>query len=127
MSIRNVVVLLIVVLVAGCNRQDTECLSRIGRTLADRAKAGTGEIGAKLDLNWANRREPSLQEKIQDRLRYENTLGDVAFEVRVNGKEVELRGTVKTALQRQRAVELAETVAGVDKVNAEIVVRDAGE
>ncbi len=114
----------VVVFVAGCNRQDTECLSRIGRKLAAHAKAGTGEIGAKIDLSWASKREPSLQDKVHDRLRFENTLTDVAFEVRVNGKEIELKGNVKTALQRQRAIELAETVAGVEKVNADITVRD---
>lgn len=116
---------LILLLAAGCNRQDTECLTRIGRKLAAHAKTGTGEIGTKIDLSWAGKREPSLQDKIVDRLRFENTLTEVPFEVRVNGKEIELKGTVKTALQRQRAVELAETVAGVEKVNADIVVREA--
>ena len=115
----------LLLLAVGCNRQDTDCLSRIGRKLAAHAKAGSGEVGAKIDLSWAGKREPSLQDKIHDRLRFENTLTDVAFEVHVNGKEIDLKGSVKTALQRQRAIELAETVAGVEKVNAEILVREA--
>jgi hypothetical protein len=114
--------------IAGCNRQDTECLSRIGRKISAHAKTSSGEMGAKIDLGWAGmKREPGLQEKVQDRLRFENTLNDVTLEVLVKDKQVELKGTVKTASQRQRAIELADTVAGVEKVVDTIVVREAEE
>src|SRR5262245_37884522 len=84
---------------AGCNCRDTEALGRIGRKIAARTKDGAGDVGGKFDLNLpAAKKEPTLQEKIQDRLRYENTLTDVTFEVSVKDKEVELKGTVKTAL-----------------------------
>ena len=49
---------------------------------------------------------------------------DIALEVTVKDKDVALKGTVKNASQRQRAIELAETVAGVDKVTDALVVRD---
>jgi osmotically-inducible protein OsmY len=114
-------------LCAGCNRHDTESLSRIGRKIAVHAKNSTGDLGATIDLSWAGRREPSLQEKIQDRLRFENTLTEVAFEVIVHGKEVELKGTAKTPEQRLRAVELAETLAGVEKVINSIKTPDEDE
>jgi hypothetical protein len=111
--------------IVGCNRNDAEALSRIGKKVATHAKSSAGELGGKVDLRWAGGlREPSLQEKIHDRLRFENTLTDVTLEVAVKEKEVELKGTVKTATQRQRAIELAETVAGVDRVNHDILVRD---
>src|SRR4029077_7517055 len=97
-------------LAAGCNRHDAEALSRIGRKVGDHAKSNIGEFGAKIDLSWVGKREPTLQEKIQDRLRFENTLTEVTFEVAVKDKEVELKGTVQTPSQRQRAIELAETV-----------------
>src|SRR5438132_5436867 len=101
-------------LAAGCNRQDAECLGRIGRKVAAHTKNSAGDVGAKLDFSWpAAKKEPTLQEKIQDRLRYENTLTEIAFEVNVKDKEVELKGTVKTAQQRQTAMILADTVAGV--------------
>jgi osmotically-inducible protein OsmY len=109
----------------GCNRQDTECLTRIGRKVSAHTKASTGEMGAKIDLGWVGmKREPSLQEKVQDRLRFENTLSDVKLEVIVKDKQVELKGTVKTPSQRQRAIELADTVGGVEKVSDAIVVRE---
>jgi len=115
-------------LVVGCNRQDTECLSRIGRKVSAHTKASTGEMGAKIDLSWVGmKREPGLQEKIQDRLRFENTLADVTLEVVVKDKQVELKGTVKTPSQRQRAIELADTVAGVEKVVDSLVVREGEE
>jgi BON domain len=113
------------IVAAGCNRHDAEALSRIGKKVAVHAKTSAGEVGNKVDLRWASGlREPTLQEKIHDRLRFENTLTDLTFEVTVKDKEVELKGTVKTATQRQRALELAETVAGVDRVIDEIIVRD---
>jgi hypothetical protein len=112
----------------GCNRQDTDCLSRIGRKIATHAKNNAGDIGSKLDVSWAGaKKEPSLQEKVQDRLRFENTLTDVTLEVLVKEKEVELKGTVKTAQQRLRAIELAETLAGVDRVTDSIMVKETEE
>jgi osmotically-inducible protein OsmY len=108
----------------GCNRHDAEALARIGKKIGASAKANAGDVGAKIDLSWAGKREPSLQEKIQDRLRFENTLTEITFEVSVKDKEVELKGTVKNASQRQRAIELAETVAGVERVNDLVTVKD---
>lgn len=113
---------------AGCNRQDTECLARIGRKIAVHAKNSAGDVGAKLDLSsLGGKREPTLQEKIQDRLRFENTLTEITFEVHVKDKEVELKGEVKNALQRQRAIELTETLAGVERVTDAIKVREDDE
>ncbi|MSQ95553.1 MAG: BON domain-containing protein [Gemmataceae bacterium] len=123
----TIAVLSLTALSCGCNRQDNECLSRIGRKVTTHAKNSIGDAGGKLDFARAGKRELTLQEKIQDRLRFENTLTDITFEVSVKDKEVELKGTVKTALQRQRAVELAETLAGVDKVTDAIQVRDEAE
>lgn len=103
-------------LLAGCNRNDAERLGRIGSKMSAHARSGSHELGAKLDLPLP-RREPSLQEKVQDRLRYDKQLTDARIEVAVKEKEVELKGTVKDASQKQRAIELAETIAGVEKVS----------
>jgi BON domain len=121
---RQSLIVAVLMIAAGCNRSDTEHLSNIGRKLAAHAKNNTGDLGAKLDLSWAGKREPSLQDKVQDRLRFENTLTDVTFDVQVWDKEVVLKGSVKTAAQRQRAIELAETVAGVERVTETIEVRE---
>jgi osmotically-inducible protein OsmY len=107
---------------AGCNRQDAECMSRIGRKVSAHAKSSAGEIGAKLDLG---KREPSLHEKVHDRLRFDKTLKDVVVEIQAKEKEIELTGTVNEDAQRLRAVELAETVVGVEKVIDSIKVKEA--
>ncbi len=120
----TILLTLFIVSAAGCNQHDAETLARIGKKVGAHAKAGAGDVGAKIDLSWAGKREPSLRDKVQDRLRFENTLTDVAFEVSVKEKEVALKGTVKNASQRQRAIELAETVNGVEKVTDAIVIRD---
>jgi osmotically-inducible protein OsmY len=117
---------LAVTLASGCNQQDADCLSRIGRKVTAHARSGAGEVGGKFDLRWA-RTEPTLQEKIQDRLRFDNALTEIAFEVKVKDKEVELKGTVTTPLQRQHAVELAESVAGVDRVIDSLKLRETDE
>ena len=44
--------LLLAALCAGCNRNDTESLSRIGRKIAVHTKNSTGDLGATLDLSW---------------------------------------------------------------------------
>lgn len=115
--------LLAVASLSGCNRQDAECLGRIGRKVSAHAKTSSGELGAKVDLSLP-KKEPSLQEKIQDRLRYDKTLDDVTLEVHAKGKEIELKGTVKRLEQRLRAIELADNVAGVEKVIDAITVRE---
>ena len=114
----------LVLVAAGCNRHAADALSRIGRKLGAHAKNSAGDVGGKIDLSWAGKREPNLHDKVHDRLRFENTLIDASFEVIVKNKEVELKGAVKTPSQKQRAVELAETVAGVDKVTDSITIRE---
>src|SRR4051794_14487068 len=99
---------------AGCNRQDAERLSSIGRKVVVHAKNNAGDVGSKLDVGL--KKEPTLQERIQDRLRTDKQLAEFTLEVNVKDKEVELKGNVKTAQQRQRALDLAEIV-GIDKVN----------
>jgi hypothetical protein len=117
-----------IVFLSGCNRQDTECMGRIGKKIAARTRDSAGDVGAKFDFGFPGpRKEPTLQEKIQDRLRYENTLADVTFEVQVKDKEVEVKGTVKSAQQRQTAINLADTVAGVSKVIDSIIVQEPEE
>lgn len=110
----------------GCNRQDTEAISRMGRKITAHARASANDL--RLDLHWKDvRQNPTLHDKVQERLRWENTLTEFTIDVHVNDKEVELKGAVATASQRQRAVELAETVAGVEKVINSIQLTAAGE
>jgi hypothetical protein len=107
-------VCLLVVALAGCNRQDTDCLSRVGRRLLDRAHGATQELRGKLDVGLP---VTGVQERVQQRLRADKALAETAIEVTGQGAEVELKGMVKTRDQRTRAVDLAETTVGVEKLS----------
>lgn len=112
-----------IILATGCNRHDTESLSRIGRKIVDRASAAGSGVREKLDvLKVARGGLGSLQERVAVRLRWEKMLADMALEVVVSGTEIELKGTVKTAEQRARAVELAEATVGVERVLVSLTV-----
>ena len=103
---------------AGCSRQDTECLGSIGRKIMDRAGKATVTYRDKLDgLKNLRGNSDNLQERVALRLRWEKVLADTPIDVVVNGKEIELNGTVKNAEQRARATEIAEATAGVEHVS----------
>ncbi len=122
----SLLVLAVTLFVSGCNRQDAERLGRIGAKMSAHAKSSSGELGAKMDRTWPGK-EPTLQEKIQHRLTFDKALGDVKFEIIIKDKEVELKGTVHSPAQRQRAIELAETVAGVERVIDAVTLKEPDE
>jgi osmotically-inducible protein OsmY len=53
---------------------------------------------------------------VSARLSWDKSLAGVPVQVRANGGRVELHGTVPDLTQRRRAVELAESTAGVTEV-----------
>ena len=111
------------IVVAGCTAQDTECLARIGRKIAERSSGAADTVREQVDGDLkALPRGAGLKEKIEARLRWDAMLADVTIEVRVNGNEVELKGTVKNDAQRRRAGDVAETTIGVQAVNDSLKV-----
>src|SRR5581483_2035497 len=111
---RRIVLGLSLCALVGCSKQDNERLGRIGRKLFDRAHTAADEIGGKLDLGWKG--EAGLQERVMQRLRWEKALEGANIEVKVNEGAVELRGSVKTVAQRDKALELANATLGVTGV-----------
>ncbi len=110
-----------------CNRQDTECLGSIGRKVMVRAGTATAPFREKIDsLKIARPVLDTLQEKVSARFRWEKVLADLTLEVVVTGNEIELKGIVKTAEQRSRAVELAESTTGVERVLVNLTLADSG-
>jgi len=110
---------------AGCTAQDTECLARIGRKLAERSNGAADTVREQVDGDLkALPRGAGLKEKIEARLRWDAMLADVVIEVHVNGNEVELKGTVKNEAQRRRAGDVAETTIGVQAVNDSLKVEE---
>ena len=105
-----------VALVAACNRQDTERLSNIGNKLASRAEAATSPVRQQWGAHVASL-AASAESRVTARLRWDKMLADAAVEVSGNADTVELKGTVKNEDQRRRAIEIAESTTGVNKVN----------
>jgi hypothetical protein len=120
---RRLACALILLASAGCQKSDTETLSRLGRKLAERGQTTLAEVRTRLDIKWAPPAlEPTLEDRIRLRLRYDVDLCELPIDLKVEGAQVELSGKVKTAEQKNRAVVLAETTKGVERILDNLVV-----
>lgn len=108
----------------GCKRSDTEALGRIGRKLLERAEVATSGFRDKIEDLTPQPKDFALEDKVLHRLRWEKGLADLKFEVTATGNQIELKGKVKTPEQRQRAVELAEATAGVERVLVSLTMQE---
>ena len=96
---------LLLVLLAGCNRQDTEALSRIGKRIATRVEAVTGDLRSSAACGWQGVQEMTVEGRVAARLRWDKQLADLPIEVVPAGTGVELRG--KVGNQEQRIADIA--------------------
>ena len=117
---------LLLVLLAGCNRQDTEALTRIAKKVQVRAEAVTGDVKNSAANSWQGVGEFGIEGRVAARLRWDRSLADAKIEVSANGAIVELKGSVRDAAQKRRALDLAESTEGVDRVsdNLELAAHD---
>ena len=112
-------------LTAGCSRQDSERLARIGKHIAARAEALTADCRAGLGSSWHGVGEgvgPGA--RVWARLRWDKALAGLPIQVHAAGDTIELKGTVRDLAQRRRAVELAESTSGVEKVNDQLQIAE---
>ena len=111
---------------SGCSDQDTERLGRIGRKVSEKFDDMTGGADGKLAQSFhamrANWDDVALDARVMARLRWDKTLADAQIQVSASGGTVELKGTVNHLEQRRRAVELAESTAGVEQVSDLLVI-----
>ena len=113
--------LLVALLLAGCNRQDTEALTRIGQKVQARTEAVTGDLKSTAAASWHTVGELGVEARVAARLRWDKELAGAAIDVLPSGTGVELRGKVATFEQRRRAVMLAESTVGVEGVKDSLV------
>jgi osmotically-inducible protein OsmY len=108
------------VALGGCSRQDADRLARVGRKGMNKAEAAVGSLNNNLTHGWPGGvdgfADAGLDQRVAARLRWDRTLAALTIDVQARGKEIELKGKVQDLTQRRRAVELAETTAGVEKV-----------
>jgi osmotically-inducible protein OsmY len=109
----------------GCDSQDSDRIARVARCVSDRIEA----VAPKTAGNWENlpllKSSPehvSLQSRVASRLRWEKSLEGSQIQVQASDKTVELKGTVANLQQRRRAVALAESTVGVEKVEDHLEV-----
>jgi hypothetical protein len=112
--------LLLLAVVAGCTREDSDRLARVGRKAAEKTKWLRCDLGTNLVPGWqglrSNLDEAGLDARVACRLRWDRSLADLPIEVHAHGRVIELKGTVHDLNERCRAVELAESTLGVEKV-----------
>src|SRR5262249_35270153 len=107
---------LLALICAGCNRQDVDGLERIGRKVLDRTQAAVSPLREKFDHTIRGIGGAGLRERVQQRLQWDKSLAETRIEISVADAAVELQGKIKSDLQRRRAIELAETTLGVERV-----------
>lgn len=124
LSAISIAILLCLLPAFGCSRQDSEGLARIARKLAARVGDVTGEVKGTLGNGLLNL-ELGLEARVAARLRWDKSLAEAVITVTAQGNDIELKGTIKDQSQRQRAVELAESTSGVEKVSEQLQIADA--
>jgi hypothetical protein len=104
----------------GCNGDDRDRLARMGRTIAAKTEELTSGANDQLAGGWdavrADLDKMALDARVSARLRWDKALAGAAIQVHSEGGTVELTGQVADAAQRSRAVDLAESTMGAEKV-----------
>lgn len=118
---------LVVVCVAGssgCNKQDKEIFSSVGRKVAVRLEDATGPARKKVEASLKSLRggilEGSLEEAVQFRFHTDKELHQEVIEVVNKGEgAILLKGELTDIGMKGRAIALAQTTRGVEKVEEE--------
>ncbi len=123
---------------SGCEKEDPEHLANLAKKVAARAEP----MANALDAQWIQRlragqetppapppaavpvAEPDVVARVTARLRYEKSLSGTSIQVAAIESGLELKGKVQSAAQKKRAVELAESTTGVDRVTESLEVDD---
>jgi len=124
---KPLVVVLFVVIVSGAlgfsKKTDAEVLTRVGMTSARKVTAEmppASQLAGPLAATKKGDLLP-IEDRVRLRFQTEKALEGAKITVIAEGGEVRLRGEVANALVRARAVELAQTTLGVEKVTNELV------
>ena len=124
---KTFVTLLFLVIVGGAlgfsKSSDAEVLTRVGKTGAAKvtgAMPPAAQLAGPLAATKTGALLP-IEDRVRLRFQTDKALEGANITVIAEGSEVRLRGEVGNALVRARAVELAQTTSGVEKVTNELV------
>jgi BON domain len=112
-------VLAFAVATTGCERQDAERLTRVGWKVADKVQ---GLVPDKTPWggSWSATPDMSLEGRVRARFEADKYLASLNIEVIATDHGVRLRGRVTDEVLKRRAVEMAESTVGVEKVADEL-------
>jgi hypothetical protein len=114
---------LLLMAVAGCSPGDGDVLRKIVRRAGDRLEDATRPVGQLAGPGRNPAIATDLAARVQGRLRGDRYLSGARFEVREQGKGVVvLSGQVAEASVKQRALDLAKSTVGVERVTDEVKV-----
>ena len=121
---------------AGCEKEDPEHLANVARKVANKAEPLVGSVDADW-MQWLRSApaaatpavpepvvEPDAVARVTARLHWEKSLADSSIQVVASEDGIELKGKVRDAAQKKRAVELAESTTGVDRVTESLEIDD---
>lgn len=100
----------------GVPQVDTQKARETGAKVGE--AVATGAAQAQQVLN-----EGSLTAKIKSKMALDDTVKALSIDVDTDGSEVTLSGTVNSAAERDKAVQLAKETAGVTAVRDRLVIR----
>jgi osmotically-inducible protein OsmY len=107
-------------ILAGCSDQDAERIGKVSNKALQKAKALTSEAGEQLGVRLPNLdvklETLEVTARVQARVNWDQGLEDASIRVEADATGIRLTGLVTSEAQRRRAVELAESTAGVEKV-----------
>lgn len=109
---------------SGCSKQDKEIFSSVGRKVAIKVEDSTGPARKKVEASLKTLRggilEGSLEDAIQFRFKTDKELHREAIEVVNKGEgAILLKGELTDLGMKGRAIALAQTTRGVEKVEEE--------
>lgn len=124
---KTLLVLLFGVIVGGAlgfsKKSDADVLTRVGKTASKKvtdAMPPANQLAGPLAATKTGELLP-IEDRVRLRFQTDKALEGANITVIAEGNAVRLRGEVGNALVRARAVELAQTTCGVEKVTNELV------
>jgi osmotically-inducible protein OsmY len=114
-------VAIIPLLSIGCNRGDSDKLVRVGRKVTEKVQAlipSRTPLGDALPAG----KHHGVEDRVRERFKLDRYLTSASIDVIAEAGRVRLRGQVDNEVLKRRAVEIAESTVGVEKVVDEIAV-----
>lgn len=124
---KSILLVLPASLFVGCSQNDSDHINNISRKaigyLEARAGGPQGQVITGYQAVLGSMGESLLDNRVATRLNWDKLMAETRVEVKlVSSGVVKLTGLVKEETQKQRAMEIAQSTTGVNKVINEVVV-----